>query len=153
MLSYDQIGLFDAQNNSYRVPITEITGARYIEQWCDFNGLRWKIMAIYDDDGTREAVENPPGLPFDAGRNAAYEHRHRQRFPIGLTDPTMHVLIGHDDPDPKPFASYQEIAAAIPGGRAFHPREYNGLRLQARVPVTEISNQQTVVKWIYGDQS
>jgi len=153
LLGITSVQIFDANNDAHGVPIAEIAGAQFIELWCDYYGLRWKIMAIYDDDGTLRAVEDPPDLPFDARRNADYERRHRRRFPIDLSDATMHVLIGHDDPEPQPFAHYQEVAAAIPNGKAFHPLEYNGLRVQALVPVTGITNIQKNVNWTYGDQS
>jgi len=145
--------LIKHDGGGFQCSLDEILGAHFITQWCTFHGLRWRIMALYDDDGTLKAEANPTGEPLNLDKSFAYEAKHRKRFPVALDDPTIHIFVIHDSEDPKPFAEYQEIAENIPNGEAIHPRAYNGSRLEARVPLTDIFNYQQIVEWTYGDQT
>lgn len=135
LLNATGLTIFDRKNHEDYIPIDQVEAAKYVSQWCKYRGLDWELRSLRKSE--------------DASRLAFTREQDILRYPVSLTDPSIHAYIGHDPEHPKTFDHYQKLAQKIPHANAYHPREYMMFRLDAVVPVVDISKYRMIIEWSY----
>lgn len=128
-LNVSGVSIFDRDGHEVYMDTNRVSGAQSIRHYCIYRNLHWEIRTLYKKDSDQQVYE-----------------------PVDLDNADVEAYLLHDNPKPEPYEYYVKIAKKLHKASAYHPREYNGVRLDARVPVADLARYTRNIEWAYADQ-